>query len=77
MPNPEHFVGECITHIRDVLDKMQGLQYYTTLDAALAYWSMPLKEADKEKQPLQYRGENTNLMLCPMISAMPEPHTRE
>ena len=38
-----------LPHIRDVLDKMQGSQYWTTLDAASAYWSMPLEEADKEK----------------------------
>ena len=38
-----------LPHIRDVLDKMQGSQYWTALDAASAYWSMPLEEADKEK----------------------------
>ena len=28
-----------LPHIRDVLDRMQGSQYWTTLDAASAYWS--------------------------------------
>ena len=38
-----------LPHIRDVLDKMQGSRYWTTLDAASAYWSMPLANQDKEK----------------------------
>eukprot|EP00794_Sanderia_malayensis_P020882 gene20882-22932_t len=38
-----------LPHIRDVLDKMHGTEYWTTLDAASAYWSMPLAEIDKEK----------------------------
>ena len=37
-----------LPHIHDVLDKMHGDQYWTTLDAAAAYWSMPLPEMDKE-----------------------------
>lgn len=35
--------------IRDVLDNMHGAKFWTTLDAAAAYWSMPLAEQDKEK----------------------------
>jgi len=38
-----------LPHIRDVIDKMHSAQYWTTLDAASAYWSMPLSEQDKEK----------------------------
>ena len=38
-----------VPHVRDVLDKMHGTEYWTTLDAASAYWSMPLAEVDKEK----------------------------
>ena len=38
-----------LPHIRDIIDKMDGSKYWTTLDAAGAYWSMPLNEADKEK----------------------------
>ena len=38
-----------LPHIRDVIDKMHGSTYWTTLDAASAYWSMPLREEDKEK----------------------------
>ena len=38
-----------LPHIRDVVDKMEGCRYWTTLDAAAAYWSMPLAEGDKEK----------------------------
>ena len=38
-----------LPHIKDVIDKMEGSKYWTTLDAASAYWSMPLAESDKEK----------------------------
>lgn len=38
-----------LPHIRDVIDKMQGARFWTTLDAASAYWSMPVAEEDKEK----------------------------
>ena len=38
-----------LPHIRDIIDKMHGAKYWTTLDAASAYWSIPLAEADKEK----------------------------
>eukprot|EP00112_Aurelia_sp_Birch-Aquarium-sp1_P008079 Seg1885.5 transcript_id=Seg1885.5/GoldUCD/mRNA.D3Y31 product="Retrovirus-related Pol polyprotein from transposon 17.6" pseudo=true protein_id=Seg1885.5/GoldUCD/D3Y31 len=41
-----------LPHIRDVIDKMAGAVYWTTLDAASAYWSMPLKAEDKEKTAL-------------------------
>ena len=38
-----------LPHIRDVLDKMHGAKYWSTLDAVSAYWSMPLNETEKEK----------------------------
>ena len=38
-----------LPHIKDVIDKMAGARYWTTLDAASAYWSIPLAESDKEK----------------------------
>ena len=38
-----------LPHIRDIIDKMQDAKYWSTLDAAGAYWSMPLNESDKEK----------------------------
>ena len=38
-----------LPHIKNVLDKMAGAKYWSTLDAASAYWSMPLHEQDKEK----------------------------
>ena len=31
---------------------MEGSKYWTTLDAASVYWSMPLAESDKEKKLL-------------------------
>ena len=38
-----------LPHVRDVIDRMEGAQFWTTLDAASAYWSMPVAEGDKEK----------------------------
>ena len=38
-----------LPHIRDVIDKMEGARFWSTLDAASAYWSMPLAEDAKEK----------------------------
>ena len=38
-----------LPHIRDIIDKMQDAKVWSTLDAAGAYWSMPLNENDKEK----------------------------
>ena len=38
-----------LPHIKDVIDKMAGAKYWSTLDAASAYWSIPLSENDKEK----------------------------
>lgn len=35
--------------IGEVIDRMEGSTYFTTLDCASAYWSIPLKEEDKEK----------------------------
>ena len=42
-----------LPHIRDVVDKMEGSVFWTTLDAASAYWSMPLDEQDQEKTAFQ------------------------
>ena len=38
-----------LPRICDIIDKMQDAKYWSTLDAAGAYWSMPLNEEDKEK----------------------------
>ncbi len=38
-----------LPHIKDVIDKMAGARYWTTLDAALDYWSIPPSESDKER----------------------------
>ena len=50
-----------LPHIRDVINRRHGSQFWTTLDAASAYWSMPLNELDKEKLPFRYQEENMNL----------------
>ena len=38
-----------LPHIKAVIDQMQGAKFWTTLDAAAAYCSIPLAEKDKEK----------------------------
>ena len=38
-----------LPYISDVLDKMKGAKYWSKLDAASAYWSMPLEKGDKVK----------------------------
>ena len=38
-----------IPHIKHVIDKMAWSKYWSTLDAASAYWSIPLSESDKAK----------------------------
>ena len=44
-----------LPQIKDVIDKMQGMKYWSMLDAASAYWSIPMAEEDKEK----------NCVFCP------------
>lgn len=38
-----------IPRIFDILDTLNGTKYFTTLDQANAYWSIPIEESDKEK----------------------------
>lgn len=38
-----------IPRIDDILDTLSGMKYFTTLDQPNAYWSIPIKEEDKEK----------------------------
>ena len=38
-----------LPRISEVIDRMEGSVYFTTLDCASAYWSIPLSESDKEK----------------------------
>jgi len=35
--------------IQDILDGLQGAQFFSSLDLASAYWSLPVKETDKDK----------------------------
>ena len=38
-----------LPEVKDILDRLDGCQFYSTLDGASAYWSIPIKEADREK----------------------------
>ena len=46
-----------LPHIKDVIDKMEGAKFWSTLDAASAYLSMPLSETDKEKTAFLVSGK--------------------
>lgn len=35
--------------IDDIMDTLNNMNYFTTLDQANAYWSIPITEKDKEK----------------------------
>jgi len=56
---------------------MNGAKFWTTLDAASAYWSMPLSEKDKEKPHFPFHGVSLNLMLRLTAYVMLGPRTRE
>jgi len=66
-----------LPHACDVLDQMNGAKFWTTLDAASAYWSMPLSEKDKEKPHFPFHGVSLNLMLRLTAYVMLGPRTRE
>ena len=38
-----------LPNIKDCIERMEGAKYWTTLDAASAYWSVELEEKDREK----------------------------
>ena len=42
-----------LPNVKDVTDKMHGSNYWTTLDAASAYWSIPVREGIRKKQRFQ------------------------
>ena len=47
-----------IPKMKDILDKLHGSEYFSTLDGASAYWSIPIKETDREKTAfVSPRGE--------------------
>lgn len=38
-----------LPRVDDVVDRLQGSHFFSTLDMASGYWQVPIKEADKEK----------------------------
>ena len=47
-----------IPEMKDILDKLHGSEYFSTLDGASAYWSIPIAEKDIEKMAfVSPRGE--------------------
>ena len=53
-----------LPHIRDVLDTM-GTQYWSTLNAASAYWPMSLAEQNKEKTAFSVRRGKFEFNVTP------------
>ncbi len=62
-----------LPHIRDVIDKMNGAIFWSTLDAASAYWSMPLAETDKEKTAFSIPRGKFEFNVTPFGFVMLEP----
>ena len=54
-----------LPNISDMLDKMQGAQFWSKLDAASAYWSVNLKEEDKEKTSFSVRNGKWEFNVMP------------
>ena len=54
-----------LPHSRDAIYKMEGAKFWTTLDAALAYWSMPVAEEDKEKTAFSVRRGKFDFNVTP------------
>ena len=50
-----------LPHICDVIDKMHGARFWTTLDAASTYWSMPFAEEDRERLRFPCHGGSMSL----------------
>ena len=47
-----------IPEMKDILDKLHGSVFFSTLDGASAYWSVPISEKDREKTAfVSPRGE--------------------
>ena len=66
-----------LPNIQDIIDKTSGSMYWTILDAASAYWSVPLSEEDKEKTAFTTPSGNSNLTLHPSDYKMQERRINE
>ena len=58
-----------LPNIHDVIDKMSNSNFWSTLDAANAYWAMPLRKEDREKTAFseprgKYQFKVTPFGLC-------------
>ena len=38
-----------LPEVKDILDKLSGCEFFSTLDGASAYWSIPIREEDRKK----------------------------
>ena len=39
-------------NIREILDKMHKSVFFSRMDVAIAYWAVPIKEEDREKNSI-------------------------
>ena len=49
---------------KDIFDRLEGSSIFSTLDCASAYWSIPVREEDKDVQRSYQRGDISNSTGC-------------
>ena len=58
-------------NIREIVDKMKGSKYFCKMDMASAYWSVPIKEEDREKTA--FMTPRGLYEMCHRLWAMQQP----
>ena len=56
-----------LPRIDETLDALNDARYFTTLDLQSGYWHVPVREEDKESQPLSHIMDIGRLMLYPLV----------
>ena len=57
-----------VPRVDDLLDKLSGSRYFTSLDLASRYWQIPLKPSDAHKTA--YRTRRKLFQFTPMMFGM-------
>ena len=60
-----------IPEVRDILDKLKESRYFSTLDGASAYWSIPIAEIDREKTAFLTPRGQFEFCVMALVCAMP------
>ena len=66
-----------IHEMKDILGKLHGSEFFSTLDGASAYWSIPIAEEVIEKTAFVSPRGSSNFLSCPLGCAMHLLRTRE